>query len=107
MMTDDIDDIVERVRMCVAEAGYDPIWITPMPPEAQEQGFYFANEYMMIPHDVCWRAREIALVGEPKCFSCSTRHLKMIKHKECRAVRRLELNCGAYEDKETNDPHEA
>lgn len=91
---------VERVKMCVAEAGYDPSSITTVEdPYLIEQGFTFWVD-MLIPPEVAWRAREVAGVKEPKCWECSQDHKYTHIEYKCRAVRRLELDCGIERKKE-------
>lgn len=58
-------DVVERVRMAVAEAGYDPRLISA--PLAQHNSFRASGT---IPLRVRWRARETAAAGEPDCWAC-------------------------------------
>jgi hypothetical protein len=86
------DDVLERVRMCVAEAGYDPQFIVPPPHEWGSFGVVLNA----IPHEVTWRAREISAVAKPICKACSrlASDLQVPTAEGCRAVRRLELDCG-------------
>jgi hypothetical protein len=97
----DYEDLVERVRMCVAEAGYDNSSIYPVKePELLEQGFVFWDINSSLPVDVGWRAREISGIGIPKCFACTVKHRKAAIDVECAAVRRLEFDCGVDRKKE-------
>ena len=82
---------VEMVRMCVAEAGYDPSLIRA----SEVEGFSFTSD-PSFPPEVCWKARELVGIGEPKCFECTS--LDRYAHavvRRCRSVQRLELDCGA------------
>jgi hypothetical protein len=94
-------DYIERVKMCVAEAGYDTSSIYPIEdPELLAQGFVFWDLNSSLPIDVGWRAREISAIGIPKCFTCTISHRKALVDVECAAVRRLELDCGIDRKKE-------
>jgi hypothetical protein len=88
--------LIERVKMCVAEAGYDPSIIRPITEKwLLEQGFIFLSNEYVIPHKVAWRAKEVSEVGKPKCYVCSDSDRKGNRKSDCAAVRRLEEDCGA------------
>jgi hypothetical protein len=87
---------VELVRMCIAEAGYDPALIQPY--DGQSPGFTFVCVNDAIPTDVCWQARELVGVGDPKCLRCTMRDGRLRSAvRPCRATARLELDCGALQ----------
>ncbi len=85
------DRQVELVRMCVAEAGYDPELIQPYPDPASE--YTFVSVDGLIPPRVCWRARELAGVGQPKCFACTRRDMGDTGFTGCSADRRFVRAC--------------
>ena len=87
------DVLIEMVRMCVAEAGYDPALIEPY--DGPLSGFFFVAIDDIIPSEVCWRARELVGLGEPKCLRCTLRDRWRGVIIHCRATARLELDCGA------------
>jgi hypothetical protein len=90
--------VVERVRMCIAEAGYDPKLVRQIVDQKWllEEGFVFLIDERVIPIEVGWRAKEISGVGEPKCFRCADDdRIAGYIVRECAAVRRLEHDCGA------------
>ncbi len=90
----ELDLQVELVRMCIAEAGYDPALIQPY--DGPSPGFTFVSVNNAIPTEVCWRARELVGAGDPKCLRCTMRDLWDRGHvRLCRATARLELDCGA------------
>ncbi len=60
------DLLIEMVRMCIAEAGYDPNYIQPVDPAS---GFAFTDISGGIPAVVCWRARELVGIGGPSATS--------------------------------------
>ena len=60
---------IEMVRMCVAEAGYDPESIQPHEDPASGHTFYCIGS--VVPPEVCWKARELVGIGEPKCYRCT------------------------------------
>ena len=89
----ELDLQVELVRMCVAEAGYDPALIVPY--DGPHTGFAFVCVNDAIPAEVCWRARELVGVRDPKCLQCTKRDTWDRDHaRPCRATARLELDCG-------------
>lgn len=81
---------VELVRMCTAEAGYDPALIEPY--DGPRPGSTSVCANYAIPTDVCWRARELVGVGDPKCLRCTNRDRGHVR--PCMATARLELDCG-------------
>ncbi len=83
---------VELVRMCVAEAGYDPAGIQPYP--FPGDGYTFVNLDALVPVEVCWRARELVGIGEPKCLTCTERDCLAEVHGVCQAGNRFVLDCG-------------
>lgn len=82
---------VELVRMCVAEAGYDPGLVQPHPSPAT--GFTFVIVGGRVPADVCWRARELVGIGKPKCFACTDRDRMGTTISSCGADRRFAWGC--------------
>ncbi len=82
---------VELVRMCVAEAGYDPSAIQPHPYPAT--GFTFINLNSVVPPEVCWQARELVGIGEPKCWTCTRRDTWGDWSTHCSAGRRFVRDC--------------
>jgi hypothetical protein len=85
---------VELVRMCIAEAGYDPALIEPY--DGPNSGFTFVCVNNAIPSGVCWQARELVGIGDPKCLRCTNRDRRdRGAVRPCRATARLELDCGA------------
>ena len=91
------DLLIEMVRMCIAEAGYDPGSIQQIPSGdvRLREGFTFTCLDPRVPHEVCWKARELVGVGEPKCFRCTLADCHPPRPTEsCRASERLELDCG-------------
>lgn len=89
-----MSDVLERVRMCVAEAGYDPELVQG------HDGLLGWCYFPPLPHDVAWRAKE--LTGSPtKRPGCLTCYLNFIdtppgspERRGCLADRRLVLDCG-------------
>lgn len=86
------DDVLERVRMCVAEAGYDPMLVR----KRERPGW---SEPMLtipttFPYEVLWRASELAGHAHPVCWACAEPMIDRGVEFGCRAVRRLELDCG-------------
>ncbi len=89
---------VEMVKMCIAEAGYDAGSIRPLTTDdaSFHEGFTFICVGDVVPADVCWRARELVGIGEPKCFRCTNRDGRIWGVvRPCRATARLVLDCGA------------
>lgn len=86
---------IEMVRMCIAEAGYDPNSIQPY--DGSRPGFAFVCNNNAIPVDVCWRARELAGVGRPKCLRCTMHDRFAEPDGGCEADRRLVPDCGRDE----------
>lgn len=85
-----MSDVVERVRMALAEIGYDPNLVRgPRPGEA---GTVHYNR--RIPIMVAWRARETALLAEPKCLACLTWQQEKQALVSCLAERRFMEDCG-------------
>ena len=85
---------VELVRMCIDEGGYDPALIEPYDGPSPDFTFVCIND--AIPIDVCWRARELVGIGDPKCLRCTMRDRRdRGAVRPCRATARLELDCGA------------
>lgn len=82
---------VELVRMCIAEAGYDPQLIQPHPDPST--GYTFTVDHGAVPPRVCWRARELVGVGEPKCFACTRRDRRGTPTGTCTAGRRFVRDC--------------
>lgn len=82
---------VELVRMCIAEAGYDPDLVQPHPQPAT--GFTFVIIGGLIPAEVCWTARELVGIGEPKCFACTDHDRNGTTLGPCGADRRFVSNC--------------
>jgi hypothetical protein len=91
----ELDRQVELIRMCVAEAGYDPALIEPY--DGPLSGFFFVAIDDVIPSEVCWRARELVGLGDPKCLRCTLRDRWQGVIVHCRATARLQLDCGAEE----------
>ena len=81
--------------MCLAEAGFDPSLANP--PDAE--GYSFAVPHGAVPPEICWRARELAEAGGPKCLRCSlAQRLVLVDDGiACRASRRHVLDCGAHD----------
>jgi hypothetical protein len=84
--------VLERVRMCVAEAGYDPDLVIP----TDLDGFVFEVIGDLLPFDVCWKARELSGVGAPKCRRCTAVDRRTRYPSGCRATDRFEWNCGRF-----------
>lgn len=82
---------VELVRMCIAEAGYDPDLVQPHPHPAT--GFTFVIIGGLVPAEVCWTARELVGIGEPKCFACTDQDRNGTTLGPCGADRRFVSNC--------------
>lgn len=86
---DDVDDVtVERLWMCVAEAGYDPEHLIPT--RAEDGWFVFRADH--IPERVAWRARELVGLGTPMCHACWDS--PGVKDWDCAATERLTETCG-------------
>lgn len=82
------------VRMCIAEAGYDPDAIHPYPHPSV--GFTFSvDQFAGIPTEVSWMARELAGVGDARCLACSDRDRRAHAPGPCEAERRFVRNCAA------------
>lgn len=83
-------DQLERMRMCVAEAGY--------PGTVYDVRGASALIDQFLPSEIGWRAREICGLGVPMCFLCTEDsrrpEFEFSFEDQCRAVRRLELDCG-------------
>lgn len=83
--------VLEKVRMCVAEAGYDPerhVRLTGTMVEIHRD----------VPDVVAWRARELVALKRAVCLQCFTseefpRQIKNVID-ACLADRRLVLDCG-------------
>ena len=92
-----MSDVLERVRMCVAEAGYDPSGVTLSSNEGGRATIVAPNE---IPTEVFWRARELATLGPPRCLECCIASMFLkgeafaASITACLADRRLVLDCG-------------
>lgn len=99
---------VELVRMCIAEAGYDPSLIEPYDGPSSDYTFVCVNDD--IPSEVCWQARELVGVGDPKCLRCTMRDRRVgSSFRPCRATARLELDCGTPQpdDQERERPDQS
>jgi hypothetical protein len=88
-----LDAQIEMVRMCVAEVGYDPDLIRPL----DSDGFFFIVEGGAIPSAICWRARELVGLGDPKCFRCADRDMWGLVVR-CLATERFTPDCGVVVD---------
>ncbi len=90
------DDTLERLRMCVAEAGYDPAQVQ----EVAEFEGHLMIAFGTLPHAVTWRAREIMRTAPPACEACTVPiallpyAVKLERLAACRADRYLTLDCG-------------
>lgn len=87
---------IERVRMAVAEIGYDPALV--IDPESDGGAFRYPTSF---PDEVMWRAREVALIGKPMCAECSRASSDFAaahgRHPDpwlCLATRRFTQDCG-------------
>ncbi len=89
--TDEHDALLELVRMCVADLGYDPELIQPY--DGRTSGFTFISVRGLVPSPVCWRAKELVGIGDPKCFVCTMRDSRTDKIGGCDARRRFVRNC--------------
>jgi hypothetical protein len=88
-------DVVERLRMAVAEAGFDPSGI-------EDGGMVDDNERLVfdfggVPLPVKWRARELAELNGPVCWTCYKTDFARNGWflGRCLADRRLNEDCGA------------
>ncbi len=81
--------------MCLAEAGYDPSLAHPPP----SKGYSFLVPHGAVPPEICWRARELAETGKPKCLRCTLAQRQVLLDDgiACRATRRHMLDCGAHD----------
>jgi hypothetical protein len=82
---------VERVRMCVAELGYNPRLIQ-LDIRDDDDCIMTIRDNFTWPHRVTWRARELALVTKPICCRCS--ELQLGRELTCEATVRLVEDCG-------------
>ena len=92
----EMPSVLERVRMCLAEAGYDPMLVSE--PTVPGGAFKWSPP---ISAEVAWRAREVALIGRPLCFACrrarakfARRHGHFPHERRCLAARRCVEDCG-------------
>lgn len=86
-------DVLERVRACVAEAGYDPGYVT-----GHSEGTLKIDR--RLPSPVIWRARELADMGTPRCLACGIagRRMEGLPSPltvDCLATERFVEDCGA------------
>jgi len=90
------DDVLERIRMCLAEAGHNPNHVRPARPGEWANYYY----QLSVPREVAWRARETAGAIGPICHSC---YVHMVRQRRvieglCLADRRLVEDCGVSRD---------
>ena len=91
------DDMLERVRRCVAEAGYDPAYVKPGRNRPGSIAITLSRSsgngiVECVPHEVAWRARSLA--GETdRCYACYRP-----EGEACVADRPLVLDCGVTRD---------
>lgn len=89
-----MSDVLERVRMCVAEAGYDPDLVG-----LRGEVIIFPPT---LPVELAWRARELASQADdesaPACLRCSKAMYRSADRDAlfdaCIADRYLVLDCG-------------
>ena len=98
-MTDTLPPPIERVRMAFAEIGYDPAFVyEPIHPELGSS--FGAPRHW--PDEVVWRAREAALIDDPRCFACQYHAWhqfdRALPAGPCDASRRFVLDCGRTRD---------
>jgi len=70
---EEVAGVVERVRMCMAEAGYVDHVDGRIDVVEHDDGFYEIRWWWFVderrpPAETLWRARELSSVGEPACF---------------------------------------
>lgn len=81
--------------MAVAEIGYDPALVV----DPVTDGGVFQYP-VFFPDEVMWRAREVALIGQPMCAECSRSSSDFAathgRHpaSRCLATRRFTQDCG-------------
>jgi hypothetical protein len=64
-----IEEQAERVRMCLAEAGYpDPGHVTIV--NNLRGGASTVGIWPSVPADVAWKALDLVAVNGPICFAC-------------------------------------
>jgi len=82
---------VERVKMCIAEVGYDPS-LVHLDLRDDDDAIMTIRDNFTWPHKVSWRARELSLVTKPICYVCSSAQLG--RGLACEATTRLVEDCG-------------
>ena len=100
------DDVLERVRMCVAEAGYDPAQVRRGSIDGRDEcGVVYFPAGM--PAEAAWRAREMVGMAQPErlsvgpmCRCCSVAIygkadvVMLVGLQRCLAEEWLTLDCG-------------
>ena len=90
------DDVLERVRMCVAEAGYDSDAVRRPPGVdwTDPSQIEFITR-LDLPDDVYWRARELSGVSGPMCRRCCVEPAEQyLTHPRCHSAVRFTEDCG-------------
>lgn len=88
-----MSDVLERVKMCIAEAGYDPALAQDGTFPDGTSGVRMA---VSIPDDVSWRAMELSRLNpRPICRTCSIDAANAnVPATGCEAWRPLLVDCG-------------
>lgn len=83
-------EVIERIRMCIAEAGGDPFGVRLDASDSTGRSVVFDDR--RVPGMIVWRAGELAGMGlKPACWACWNNRATS----DCRASQRLVRDCGA------------